>query len=459
MQYAGEVHLYYGRRGARLDPRTQVPDVIFYGDEAGAKLGLSVGSAGDVNGDGAGDLLMSAGFHGQRAADGTPLPNAGEVYVVYGGYLQRFGCTVKVRATDIGTKVPGLVLEGGHDGRRYTGWANDLESGDVNGDGLSDVLIGAADPYPGSEPTFAARAYLVYGSRALPSHHRGYRLGAERDRDGIRSAVFEAPDGEVTRQSLGWGAFVPGDLDGDGREEIVLCAGAAGPQRRGVAYVFRGTAGFRGDAVVALADADLTIAADDSADPALRFRRLESARPAGDVDGDGFQDLLLGARNTQQLQGGTWKKVGAAAIMHGRPLLPSALGLSELDTFLVGRSGGVGHPAMDRAADVDRDGHSDLLLNDPYFVETIGGEPQRRGRAWLIRGGPALPRTIDLEAEATRTFVADTSVPGMFGYTWNTGDFDADGRPDILIGDHYAGDRELHEHAGRVYLFYNGSSF
>jgi len=47
----------------------------------------------------------------------------------------------------------------------------------------------------------------------------------------------------------------------------------------------------------------------------------------------------------------------------------------------------------------------------------------------------------------------------MFGYTWNTGDFDDDGRPDIVVGDHYAGDRELHEHAGRVYLFSNGSSF
>jgi hypothetical protein len=59
MQYAGEVHVYFGRRGQAPDPTRRVPDVIFYGDEAGAKLGISVARAGDVNGDGIGDLLVA----------------------------------------------------------------------------------------------------------------------------------------------------------------------------------------------------------------------------------------------------------------------------------------------------------------------------------------------------------------------------------------------------------------
>ena len=318
LHHAGEVHLYYGRRGERLDPRRQVPDVVFYGDEAGAKLGLSIGPGGDVNGDGWDDLLMSAGFHSTAGG-----PAAGRVYVVYGGYLQAFGCTVKVRARDIGGEVPGLVLDGGHDGRRYTGWANDLEAGDVDGDGLSDVLIGAADPYPGARPTFSARAYLVYGSRRLPRRASGYRLGVDRAHDRIRSSVFDAPDGELTRQSLGWGAYVPADVDGDGRDDVVLCAGAAGPTADGECFLFRGRAGGFGDAVVPLSAADTVIAADASAGPPLRFRRLEGARPAGDVNGDGRQDLLMGARRTERLTGDRWRPVGAIAVLLGRPRLPA----------------------------------------------------------------------------------------------------------------------------------------
>lgn len=114
---------------------------------------------------------------------------------------------------------------------------------------------------------------------------------------------------------------------------------------------------------------------------------------------------------------------------------------------------------MDRGADLDGDGFADFLLNDPYFIEPVRGDPQHRGRLWIVRGGTALPRAIEVEDAAARTLLADTSVPGMFGYTWNTGDFNGDGRVDIVVGDHYAGDREMHEHAGRVYLFFNGSSF
>src|SRR5207302_385439 len=98
---AGEVDVYYGRRGQRLDPTKQVPDIIFYGDEPGAKLGITVSPAGDVNGDGRDDLLIGAAFHSVRTSSGSVIKVAGQVYLVYGGFLNRYGCTVKVRAQDI----------------------------------------------------------------------------------------------------------------------------------------------------------------------------------------------------------------------------------------------------------------------------------------------------------------------------------------------------------------------
>lgn len=170
-------------------------------------------------------------------------------------------------------------------------------------------------------------------------------------------------------------------------------------------------------------------------------------------------DALLTARYTEQQQGGSWRRVGAAGILYGRHNFPSALGFSQLDSILYGRPGDqLGHPAMDRGADFDRDGQDDILVNDPYYVEPVGGEDQYRGRLWLVRGRASMPRTLDVEGDADRYLLADTRVPGMLGFTWNTGDWNGDGLPDIVVGDHYAGDHQLHDHAGRAYLFYGGSS-
>jgi hypothetical protein len=188
---------------------------------------------------------------------------------------------------------------------------------------------------------------------------------------------------------------------------------------------------------------------------------LESIRPAGDVNGDGLADALLSARNTRRLLNGSWTRVGAAGVLLGRREgYPAHVGFSELDQiFYGGQAGQLGHPAMDRGADFDRDGRADVLINDPYYLEPIGGDTQLRGRLWLIRSTPPLPKLVDVEASASRYFVADTRLPGMFGYTWTTGDWNADGRPDIVVGDHYRGDSELHDHSGVAYLFYNGGAF
>ena len=82
---------------------------------------------------------------------------------------------------------------------------------------------------------------------------------------------------------------------------------------------------------------------------------------------------------------------------------------------------------------------------------------QDRGRMWLLRGRPDLPHTIPLKSSADRVLLADTGIPGLFGFNWSAGDWNHDRRPDLVIADHYAGDRQRHLFAGRDYLFYNHS--
>lgn len=452
MPQAGEVDIYFGRRGHTIDPRHDLPDVIFYGDEDFAKLGISVAPAGDVNGDGHADLLLAAAFHTTKIR-GHVVRNAGRVYLIYGGFLRRDRCPVKIRISQIGRTVPGIVFDGGAHGSIYTGWANELDAGNFSGHGPNDVIIGASDPYAGA-PAAPARAYLIYGSRRLPRYFVGYRLGIDTNRDGIRASMYSMPSGALTQEPLGFNTSFVGDLRGDGRDALSFSAGLA-DGGAGADYIFFAPPR-PGSRISIPSSAPLTINGDDESSPPLRFQGLQGARPNGDVYGNGHQDALLSARYTLGLVNGGWQTVGAVGILPGQRSYPRTMGFSQLRTIIYGdEPGQIGQPAMASGADFDGDGCTDILINDTSYVDYVGATEQIRGRMWLVRGGPWLPHTMTLEENATRTFLPDTRLPGLFGFNWTTGDFNGDGRPDLVIADHYAGDDELHTFAGRDYLFLN----
>ncbi len=456
IEHAGEVDVYYGHRGRGINPRSQVPNVIFYGDQSRAKFGISIAAAGDVNGDGWPDLLVSAAFH---STDHDRITNGGTVYLIYGGFFQQFRCTVKVRAQAIGRTIPGIRFEGGFDHHLYLAWSNELDSGDFTGNGLSDIVMGAYDPYDPPPSKLGARAYLIYGSRQLPLFYAPYRLGIDRRAGGIQSLIFQDPDPMATNSSLGFSASFVGDITGTGRDALAFTAAAAGPTGGGQAYVFTRRLDPTASAPIDMTSADVTVTADrlDQGGVHLRFMGLGSARPAGDVNGDGTADVIFTARYTESLLGGVWTHVGAAAVLYGhRGGLPAQLPFSSLDHIYYGdERGQLGQPASDHGADFNGDGRADVLLADPYYLEPLGGELQQRGRMWLIVSSPSQPKLVDVEASASRYVLADTTFPGLFGFTWDTGDFNGDGRPDLVISDHYEGDRSLDIHAGVVYLFDN----
>jgi FG-GAP repeat protein len=114
---------------------------------------------------------------------------------------------------------------------------------------------------------------------------------------------------------------------------------------------------------------------------------------------------------------------------------------------------------MNTGADITGDGYADLLVNDPYWKEKIGGELQPRGRLWLVRGQAVLPPLRTIHEAAELHFLPDNRYPGLFGYQWNTGDWNGDGRPDVVIADHYLGDGARRDHPGASYLFVNGRHF
>jgi hypothetical protein len=207
---------------------------------AGDKFGVSVAGAGDVNGDGYADVVIGAyGYNGSQ----------GRAYVYYGspGGL---------------SATPAWTADGENTGDQFG--AAVAGAGDVNGDGYADVVVGA-DAYDGDR----GRAYLYLGSPTGLSASPTWTANGENWNDLFGSAVAGA-----------------GDVNNDGYADVVV--GAYGypyiEMHRGKAYLYQGSA------------ASLPGAPSWTAEGENDWDEFGiSVAGAGDVDGDGYADVVVGA--------------------------------------------------------------------------------------------------------------------------------------------------------------------
>jgi len=271
---------------------------VLFGAEAFDNSGYSVGGAGDVNGDGFDDVIIGA-LHAD--GPGNTRENSGESYLVFGG--PSLPATID------------LATLGSAGGKLFGASAGDQSgsvsgAGDVNGDGFEDLLIGAigADG-PGGTRYNSGASYLVFGGPGLPA---GLDLGA------LGSAgvtLFGANTDDWTGQSVS-GA---GDVDGDGFDDILI--GATRADGPGHTRVNSGeTSLVFGDPslpatldLAALGDAGVTLFGADAGDWSG-----QGVSGAGDVNGDGLDDVFVGAH----LAGGPGNartRAGESYLVMGRP--------------------------------------------------------------------------------------------------------------------------------------------
>ncbi len=357
------------------------------GDQEGASFGISAATAGDVNGDGYSDIIV-----GSHLYDNGEI-NEGAAFVYLGsstGLATTPAWTTESNQADAFLGLPAQT------------------AGDVNGDGYSDVVVGASF-FDGGQVE-EGRAYVYEGSAA-----------------GLSDTPAWIAEGDQVNALFGTWVASAGDVNGDGFSDVAVGASffSNGEEREGRAYVYQGSAD-------GLATTPAWTAESNQAD--ARFGgRVETA---GDVNGDGYSDIIVGAHlyhNGQSSEGGAFLYQGS----------PAGLAVSPAWTAESNQAGAQFGISVGTAGDVNSDGFSDVIVSAYWYENGQAAE----GRAFVYLGSAEGLSTLpDWTAEGDR-------VGARFGSQVGTaGDVNGDGYSDVIVGAYQFSNGQVEE--GRAFLFY-----
>ena len=395
-----------------LGTLTAATGLTLNGFENNAQVGETVGDVGDVNADGIADFALLA-----PDADGGGT-NKGQAYIVF-GTRAGFPATLALNALD-GTN--GFTITGKNDNDQL-GEAEQLgpptiaRLGDINGDGIDDVILGAGQADGGGINN--GEAYVIYGSKSP--------FPATFDLNTLNGANGFTIVGGTSNGELGRAVSSAGDLNGDGKLDIIVGAPDDG---NGKAYVIFGAganlpasinvttlAGTTGFSIEAIANDDLG----------------ESLASLGDVNGDGIDDIIVGAGDVASSQGAAYIIFGSKAAF---PAVFNVAALNGINGFSVNGAlnGDDLGEAVSRAGDFNGDGLHDILIG----AEDAAGSGSNRGEAYVIFGNKAgYPAAFNL---ATLNGIDGFRIFGLnnndnFGTSLGGGrDVNSDGLDDIIIG-------------------------
>jgi len=354
---------------------------VLHGQRSGNTSGTSVASAGDINGDGFTDFLI--GVERGDGVSGGQTDNRGEVYVLF-GKASGFG-TINLATIAAGTG--GFVIYGQDAGDRAGHSVS--SAGDINGDGFDDLIIGAyGGDAAGNAKNYAGDTYVLFGRAS--SWGAPIELAAV-----VAGSGGFVINGEGTGDRSGFSVASAGDINGDGFADIIIGAwlGSGASDAKWLAgdtYVVFGKASGWGTidlATIATGTGGFVIYGQDEND-----RAGSSVASAGDINGDGFDDLILGARNGGSA-GNALYGAGDSYVVFGRA---SGWGAPiDLATVAAGNGGFVIHgwereddsgTSVASAGDINGDGFADLIIGAPGGDGVTGISNDVRGESYVIFG-------------------------------------------------------------------------
>jgi len=398
--------------------------------------GRSVSDAGDVNGDGIDDLIIGA--HGADPND----TYSGRSYLVF-GTDDDLPNPLNLSSLN---RLNGIVFNGEAADHR-AGWSVS-GNGDINGDGIEDLIIGAILFDPNGSIVGSGRSYVVFGSNSgLPNPF---------DLSSINQLNGFALDGEAEEDGAGWSVSADGDFNGDGINDLIIGAPLADPngETSGRSYVvFGSNAGLPNPFNLSTLNGSNGFVINGEAAGNFFGARVGTA---GDVNGDGIDDLIIGA----YLADFKGVEAGRSYVIFGSTTgLPTPFNLSTLN----GSNGFVinGEAAGDRlgnsvsaAGDFNGDGIDDLVIGAPGLPAS-----SVLGRTYVVFGSNAgLPNPFDLSTlNGTNGFAINGEAAGdRLGVSVSAaGDVNGDGFDDLVIGAPVASPNGLI--SGRTYVVFGSS--
>jgi hypothetical protein len=365
-----------------------VDDWTFDGINQGDELGYAVSAAGNVNGDDYADIIVGA----PKAQDG--VYKEGVAYVFHGSAGGLDG-------------TPDWTAGGGIQGADFGAAVS--AAGDVNGDGYADVVVGAPGYKNGETQVGAA---LVY--------------------HGSPGGLGPTPDwrylSDLQSSQLGGAVSAAGDVNGDGYADVVIGAWnySEGDLTGGAAFLFLGSADGLGDAPAWTAG---------GGQAGARFGAAVAG--AGDVDGDGYDDVIVGAPgyDAEETDG------GAIFLFYG-----SDHGLNETPGWQAhgDRAGAEFGAAVGAAGDVNADGYADVIVGAPSYAD----DQTEGGAAFAFYGsanGPgAAPRW---------TAYGDGAGAGFGVSVGAAGDVNGGGYDDVVVGAYRYSGGETDNKEGATFVF------
>ncbi len=356
------------------------------GGEHSAWLGYALTSAGDVDGDGFGDIAVSAPGHSFNTG-------VGRVFVYRGapGGL---------------SNLPSSIIDGATFSEQLG--AAVASAGDLNGDGYADLVIGSTTYSNGQ--TSEGRVQVFLGSPA-----------------GLATTSAWSVESNLANAQLGASVSSAGDVNADGFLDLVVGLPGATQSQLGEGYamVFLGTS-------LGLPSSPSWV---NGGFGQLLAHFGAGVRSAGDPNADGFSDVLV----SSSVYPGTANANGGVFLFAGSPAGPLATPL-----WSKGGNGSVAFGRAMDAADFDGDGLDDLLVSEAQFA--VQGTVH--GRVLLLQG-------TSLGYAANPSWIGLSAGSQNLGYALGHADIDGDGRPDVLAGDPYYGNSPLS--AGRAHAFRNGA--
>jgi hypothetical protein len=412
----GKAYLYLGGPGGLSTSAVWTGT----GTNGNDNFGASVAAAGDVNGDGFGDVVIGA--------PGDSFSGLGYVVVLQGSATGQLQNGVTIQSTQC---FPTLV-NGTHFG------ASVATAGDIDGDGFDDVIAG--EPGINIDANRSGAVCIYRGSASGVSASVKFVISAQ-----IATSPVNASD---VNQSFFFGASVStaGDVNGDGFADVIVGAPGAHSVASlanavGAAYVFLGSAG--GPQVPAV-----------WVQPGSRLLGSfgQSVANAGDVNGDGFADIAVGAPDDSSIG----SHAGAVFLFHG-----SASGIavpandcdpSNFYTAVPAQYCEFGPAANDRfgasvatAGDLNGDGYADVVFGMPGYANPAGGVGAVEFLYGRADGSYVLNVSEQILTSDTATFT------GLGSVVATAGDTDGDGFSEILTGSAGHSNGQTNEGLGQLF--------